>query len=75
MGWRDMTEAPRDGTPIIGWFGDKGCKVVWWREGPSTKRYESGVKVWFWSSGYFRHSEPECWQPCPEAPAQQEIAA
>jgi hypothetical protein len=65
--WQPAETAPRDGTRIIGWYGDKPI-IVWWRSGRSTKRYEGGVTVWFWSSGYFRHGEPGCWQPVPDAP-------
>ena len=65
--WRSTEDAPRDGTRIIGWYD--GCPVVvWWRSGRSTKRYERGVTVWFWSSGYFRHADPDCWLPVPDGP-------
>lgn len=65
--WQSMESAPRDGTRIIAWLDGRPI-IVWWRSGPSTKRYEKGVKVSYWSSGYFRHPEPEAWQPCPEPP-------
>jgi hypothetical protein len=68
--WKKMESAPRDGTRIIGWFGDRAI-IVWWRSGRSTKRHESGVTVEFWSSGYFRHPEPDAWQPEPPPPARQ----
>lgn len=64
MSWQPPEDAPRDGTRIIGWYGDRPI-IVWWRLGPDNN---AGGKVWYWSSGYFRHPEPDCWQPCPEPP-------
>lgn len=72
--WQAMSRAPRDGSTIIGWFGDR-CIIVFWRSGPEwLKRMgrhprQTGNTVWYWSDGYSRYPEPECWQPEPEPPA------
>jgi hypothetical protein len=66
-GWQPIETAPRDGTRIIGWFTDRPI-VVWWRSGPGHGTNFAGGTVWFWSSGYCRHPEPDCWQAAPEPP-------
>jgi hypothetical protein len=66
--WKSSDSAPRDGTRIIGWFSDKPI-IVFWRSGTPTTRYRAkGETVSFWSDGYFRHPEPDCWQPAPPGP-------
>jgi hypothetical protein len=72
--WLPMSKAPRDGTRIIGWFGDRSI-VVFWREGPKYIRrvsghgwQQNGEKTWYWSDGYSRYPEPECWQSEPAPP-------
>lgn len=67
-GWQPMDTAPRDGTPIIGWYGDHYTIVAWREGGEWVNRRRTGRTVWFWSSGYNRHPEPDCWQPVPAAP-------
>lgn len=67
-GWRSTQTAPRDGTRILGWFGDR-CVAVFWRSGPGYARGRpTGAKIWYWSDGYGRHREPDCWQPQPDPP-------
>lgn len=65
--WRETETAPRDGTRILGWFGDR-CIVIFWRSGPGY-RAERGQTVWYWSDGYSRYPEPDFWQSEPEPPA------
>lgn len=63
-----MESAPRDGRRIVGWFGDR-CIVVFWRSGPEYVRARgTGRLVWYWSDGYSRYREPDCWQPQPQGP-------
>ena len=72
--WRAMTSAPRDGSRIIGWFGDRAIIVFWrsgpeWLKEPGRRPRQTGNTAWYWSDGYSRFPEPECWQPQPVAPA------
>lgn len=64
--WLQMRAAPRDGTRILGWFGDRTI-VVFWRSGPGHKA-DRGKTVWYWSDGYSRYREPDFWQPEPPPP-------
>lgn len=68
--------APRDGTRIIGWYGDRPI-IVWWREGPDYDLEAMWVpergkyirpRRHYWTSGYYRHPEPDAWLPVPERP-------
>jgi hypothetical protein len=66
--WKSTDEAPRDGTRILGWFGDR-CIVVFWRRGPRyVNRRPTGETVSYWSDGYSRFREPDAWQPEPSPP-------
>jgi hypothetical protein len=70
--WLDISTAPRDGTPVIGWVeSSKGpasgvMYVVWWREGHDGRWcfYESG-------RGESYSVYPSLWQPLPAPPAAQ----
>jgi hypothetical protein len=67
-GWKPSETAPRDGTRIIGWFSDRAI-IVFWRDGPEyVNRRATGNRVWYWSDGYSRFREPDCWQPEPPGP-------
>jgi hypothetical protein len=66
--WQPIETAPRDGTWILGLYVDRP-RVIKWRSGKSTKRYESSVTVWFWSDGYFRPGEPVAWAELPSPPS------
>ncbi|MGJ0508908.1 MAG: hypothetical protein ACR652_17630 [Methylocystis sp.] len=73
MTWQTMDTAPRDGSRIIGWFKDRAI-VVFWRSGPKwEKNHNYGRRtngtIWYWSDGYSRYPEPDCWQPQPDPPA------
>lgn len=68
MTWQPIDSAPRDGTRIIGWFKDRAI-VVFWRSGPNYDRSIPHKVVSYWSDGYSRYPDPDCWKPEPDPPA------
>jgi len=63
--WQTIDTAPRDGTPIIGfWEGYKRPCVMWWN-------FADGA----FESFADRNEEPSHWLPLPERPDHQGAAA
>jgi len=68
-GWREMSSAPRDGTPILVWLGGQVWIAAWEKYNDSSYPY-----VWQTQTGsalvrpWKDDEEPEAWRPLPEPP-------
>lgn len=61
-GWRDISTAPKDGTPFLAWEGsDRGPFKCWWRdEWPKREAY--------WMDYNDSEPNPSHWMPLPAPP-------
>lgn len=54
--WRPIREAPKDGTPIVGWWDQFGPKEIFWEHG--FVEVETGIVL-------HHTSHPRLWVPSP----------
>ncbi|NII73960.1 hypothetical protein FHW84_002533 [Dyella sp. SG562] len=79
MKWRPISEAPRDGTHILGWSADFGQRETYMAKyqpgSPGYALWEKGDGLrnigWEWDEPYANSShkwKPTHWMPLPEPP-------
>lgn len=60
--WKPIETAPKDGSPVLAFFGPRHIEGVFWDDAPG---------VWcFYSDGdiTFPYKQPTHWMPLPEPP-------
>lgn len=65
--WRDISEAPRDGTPILAYCADHygrfgNMQVTWWRQADDKRGYIG------WGEFNETYWPPTHWMPLPDPP-------
>lgn len=71
--WHDIASAPKDGTPILVWFGLYGAHRVFWSEEPNGP----GIGSWCVTDNKredmplrrYREGEDTHWMPLPSLPS------